>query len=147
MVSLATFAAMRDQFVYFGILHAIAASSLLGLAFLRLPVAVTVACAMAVWAVAFLFKGAVFDTVWLSWTGLSGTVRPSMDLVALVPWFAPALLGIAVGKWADRAGLLRPSPTTPIECGLAWPGRHSLVIYLLHQPVLMALIWGWLRWA
>lgn len=141
-VTTATFIAMRDQFVYFGILHSIAACSLIALAFLRLPAALTAACAVAIWAIA-AFSPDIFFTQWAAPIGLSAEVRGSMDLVPLIPWLAPCLLGLAFARaFAHRLPRAAPSRAMTL---LAWPGRHSLVIYLVHQPILMAAIWSVLQ--
>lgn len=145
LVSVATFVAMRDTYVYFGILHAIAASSVLALLFLRAPPWLTAGAAVAIWALAFAYGRSLFDAPIWGWTGFSITVRPSIDFVPLVPWLAPCLLGVACARWALAAGWLSPrTPGRGLRV-LAWPGRHSLVIYLVHQPVLVALVWSWLR--
>lgn len=143
LVSLGTWIAMRDVFVYFGILHCIAASSLIGMAFVRVPAVVSASCAVGIWAVAATWPEGIFDAIWLSWAGVSSTTRPAIDLVPLVPWLAPCLLGIAFAKWAAALNILKPyiQNTAAIRV-IGFPGRHSLAIYLIHQPILIALIWS-----
>jgi uncharacterized membrane protein len=64
--------------------------------------------------------------------------------VPLFPWFGAVLLGIAAARLASSAGLLeRLGSFRPGRWSLPaqFAGRHSLVIYLLHQPVLIGAIW------
>jgi uncharacterized membrane protein len=124
--------------IWFGILHAIAAASLLGLLALRLPWPVTLALAAGIFAAGWGPRFAAFDPLLLVWTGLAES-RPMMgDYVPLIPWAAPALAGIALAKALriDRWPGAAPSRALRV---LAFPGRHSLVIYLVHQPILIGL--------
>jgi uncharacterized membrane protein len=124
--------------IWFGILHAIAAASVLGLVALRLPWPVTLGLAAAIFAAAWGPRFAALDDLWLVWTGL-GESRPMMgDYVPLIPWAAPALAGVAVAK-ALRIDLWQGSQPTATLRRLSFPGRHSLVIYLIHQPILIGL--------
>lgn len=124
--------------IWFGILHAIAAASLLGLVALRLPWPVTLALAAVILAAAWGPRFPALDPLWLVWTGLAET-RPRMgDYVPLIPWAAPALAGIAVAK-ALRLDTWRGTPPSPFLHRLTFPGRHSLIIYLIHQPILIGL--------
>lgn len=145
LVTLASIWFVPGGTIWFGILHAMAATGLIGLAALRLPWPVTLALAGVVFAGAWMGTSAVFDPLWLVWTGLAET-RPMMgDYVPLVPWAAPALAGIAFARavridgWAGR-------PVSSLTRWLTFPGRHSLIIYLIHQPILIGLFnaWFWL---
>ncbi len=124
--------------IWFGILHAIAATSLLGLLVLRLPWPVTLALAALILAAAWGPRIPAFDPLWLVWTGLAETRPPMGDYVPLIPWAAPALAGVAFGKalGVDRWPTALPSG---LVRALTFPGRHSLVIYLIHQPILIGL--------
>jgi len=146
-VSLATRIAMPDYFVYFGILHAIALYSLLGLAALRLPAAVTSLIAAGFIAGSYLWKSDAFNAPLLRFVGLATEPAYTMDFEPVFPWFAATLLGIAVGRIGTRAGLWHwlAHPATPLIHSLGWPGRHSLIIYLIHQPILLGLIWAYTR--
>ncbi|MCF1708768.1 DUF1624 domain-containing protein [Tabrizicola sp. J26] len=151
LVSLATYMALPEQYVFFGILHAIAAFSVLGLLFIRLPPLLLVAVAGLIYAGRTLFTAPLFAEPWLVWTGLSPFPPLTMDFEPLFPWFGTFLLGIALASAAARTGLadrLRAWPARPGKWTyrLSWPGRHSLVIYLVHQPILLALVGG-LTWA
>jgi len=140
LVSLVTYVQDPAMFVYFGILHAIAVASLAGLLFLRTPVLLNVAVVMTV----FLLPGMVYtgDAPWIWWIGLSRHARPSMDFVPFFPWFSAALAGLTVARLMDTAGTLRwlraGLPIEPLNRVMQWGGRHSLLIYLVHQP----LLWG-----
>ena len=138
LVSIATYAAFPQRFVYFGILHSIAAASLIGLAVLRLPAWGLALSGAAVLVLHLTIGRAVFDSVWLAWTGLSRTVRPSLDFLPLVPWLAPFLFGMALARAVD----LRALPALPLPVALTWISRHSLSVYLVHQPVLLGVIWA-----
>lgn len=144
-VSIATYFTFPGAWVRFGILHSIAASSVIGLAFLRLPALVTLAAGVAV-----LWIGATTTTPLpppLSlWLGLAPASVPMMDWEPLFPWTGPFLLGLGAAKLAQSTGALerlRGWPTSPLWHRFGWPGRHSLVIYLIHQPILVGAILGW----
>ena len=147
LITVATWFAMPTQFIFFGILHSIALCSLLGLAFLRLPWGVTLGVAVIVLAVPQLYRDVAFDTPLLAWVGLAPEFPPTMDYEPLFPWFGAFLLGMAVARiMLARGGLARAVPQ-PLMARLTWPGRHSLVIYLAHQPILIGLfnLYFWLR--
>jgi uncharacterized membrane protein len=142
-ISVATWFAMADAFIFFGILHQIAIASLLGLLFLRLPAVAVVAVAVAVIALPQFFRAEFFDPRWFAWIGFSANPPRSNDFVPVFPWFGAVLLGIAGAKLAEAGGwLARLRDTGPTSGGiLGWLGQHSLAFYLVHQPVLIGLVW------
>ena len=137
VVSVATFFAFPDRFIYFGILHCIAASSILGALLLRAPAWGLIAGACLVLGVHNVAGAHVFVSPWMAWTGLSTVVRPSMDYLPLVPWLAPFLFGIASAKALPVRQLNFNIARSPLAVWISWPGRHSLSIYLIHQPILL----------
>lgn len=149
LVSGATYFAMSGQFIRWGILHMIAAGSLIGLLFLRAPVLLTLAVAAGAFAAPHYLRHEVFDAPGLIWVGLSTHIPPMMDYEPVLPWICPVLLGIVLARLMARAGvwqaLARWRPGRGMRA-LAWPGRHSLAIYLIHQPVLFGAVWAYTKW-
>lgn len=81
---------------------------------------------------------------WLYPLGLTAPGFYSADYFPLLPWFFLFLMGTVLGGWCleHRENKFL---TAPLPRALTWPGRHSLIIYVLHQPVLYGiayLIWG-----
>jgi uncharacterized membrane protein len=140
-VTLVTHFALPGLTVFYGILHSIAVSSVAGLLFLRLPAAVTLAAAAAVFALPWVWTDPAFGG-WLIWTGLSPDRPVTADFEPFFPWFAPFLAGLATGRLLTRFNLWRrlSLAPTPALRRLAWPGQHSLAIYLVHQPLLIGLV-------
>ncbi len=79
-----------------------------------------------------------------NWLGLV-TRRPyTEDYVPVFPWLGVVWWGLALGKML----LARPAPLLagPLPRGaapLAWLGRHSLIYYMLHQPVMIGALLVW----
>ena len=129
--------------IWFGILHAMAATALIGLIALRLPWLVTLALAALAFAGGWLDHSPAFDGLALVWIGLA-EARPMMgDYVPLLPWAGPALAGIGVAR-ALRIDRWRTQTVSRRISNLTFPGRHSLIIYLVHQPLLFGLFNAWL---
>lgn len=146
LVTVGTYAFASQTFVYFGVLHAIALFSLLGLAFLRIPLIVVAGLAALIVLLPLFVQSPVFGEKLWSWIGLWDRPPPTEDLVPIFPWFGVALAGIAVARWAAASGLaLRLAAIgaqgKPFKI-LAVMGRWSLIIYLLHQPVLLGALTG-----
>ena len=148
LISLATWFAFPDTFIFFGILHAIAAASVVGLLFLHLPVLVTLLAAAGAIAAPLYLRAPVFDHPALWWVGLSVDIPRSNDYVPLLPWIAPVLIGIVIGKLfvastlPERLSGLGGRTKSRWKSLLETAGRHSLAIYLIHQPVLIALVYA-----
>ena len=105
MISLATYFATPDSFIFFGILHAITASSLIGLAFLRLPWFLTILIGVLCLALPQIYRNELFNVPWLSWIGLFTVPPRSNDFVPLMPWLGPFLIGMGVTRIAVSRGL------------------------------------------
>lgn len=149
LVTIATYFAMGGNFIRWGILHAIAAGSLIGLAFLRAPALLTIAVAAAAFAAPHLLRSEVFNAPHWIWLGLSTQIPPMMDYEPLLPWLCPVLIGIATAKLMTRAGAwdkVRRWQPGPLGRAVLWPGKHSLAIYLIHQPVLFGAVYLFTRY-
>ncbi len=142
LVTIATYLAFPERFIYFGILHCIAVSSLIGVSLIRSPVWVLWAVAALVLMAQVLCGGALVGSTWLAWTGLATEVPPSLDFLPLVPWFAAFAAGMAAAKSLPLSRWDVPVSVGAGIRGLTWPGRHSLAVYLVHQPVLLVVLWA-----
>ncbi|MYZ49704.1 DUF1624 domain-containing protein [Rhizobiales bacterium L72] len=140
-ITVATWFVFPESFVFFGILHEIALASVLGLAFLRAPLPLVAAAAvLAALAPSFL-AAPVFDHPALLWLGLYTVPPVSNDYVPVFPWFAIVLAGILAARLA-AARLPAPAHVAAPARALAWLGRNSLAIYLVHQPILFGALYG-----
>ncbi|WP_027285357.1 heparan-alpha-glucosaminide N-acetyltransferase [Rubritepida flocculans] len=133
LVSLATWWFAPANMVLFGILHAIALGSLLAWPLRRAPDALLLALAALVMALPFLLRDPAFAGPGWSWLGLSPEPSAAFDHVPLAPWWGWMLLGLVAGRRLPLAGA-GAAPGAVVR-GLAWAGRRSLPIYLLHQPL------------
>ena len=145
IITVATVIAFPGSFVYFGVLHAIALFSLLALPFLRAPLWLVAAVAVVVIGLPFFFADPLFNERIWSWLGFWQVPPPTNDLVPVFPWFDVVLLGVigarlvlASASWTSRLAAIRPAGR--IWRVLGTMGRWSLLIYLVHQPILLALI-------
>jgi uncharacterized membrane protein len=143
-ISVVTKFAFAQTFIYFGILHAIAAASLIGVLFLRRSVIFCVVAGLVTLILPHAFRNALFNTRWLAWIGFAEAPPVSNDLVPVFPWVGLTLLGMALARLALQHSvddwLKSREPGGQVVQSLSWLGRHSLAIYLVHQPVLLALI-------
>jgi len=143
-ISLATLVIFPDAFIYFGILHAIATASMIGIVFVPLPAASSVVVGIAILVLPLFFSEPLFNTRWLAWIGFAATPPVSNDYVPIFPWVGLTLIGLGAAKASITRGfddwIVRHEPTGPTTTALGRAGRLSLPIYLLHQPILLALI-------
>ncbi len=85
-----------------------------------------------------------FDSRWTHWLGFATAKPITEDYVPLLPWFGVMLWGFALGRWllAARPAWLQGALIAPLH-PLALLGRWSLSFYMLHQPVLIGLLFAW----
>lgn len=131
--------------VVFGILHLIGASIVLSYPFVRLRLP-NLFLGLLIVAVGIYPLGAYGDPsgpagVLLAPLGIEPQGLSMPDYRPLLPWFGVVLLGLSFGNATyakrGRPGTKGNSYAQP----LAFLGRHTLLIYLAHQPVLIATLW------
>ena len=155
-----TLAVLPSERILFGVLHFLGASMLLSAAakpvLARIPAA---AGALACFALFLLFKqfpagylGVGDWRIWqlpeawyqMRWTfplGLMGPDFYSADYFPLLPWLFLFWTGLYLWKLAAASPCMEQICRVPRVPVLDWVGRHSLLCYMLHQPVLLALVW------
>lgn len=138
LVTSATWFALPQNFIFFGILHHIALASLLALPFLRLPTLAIGLAAVVAFALPFVLGDELFEQDWLAFLGF-GPWPISADFVPVFPWFGCVLAGMVLarlalarapeGGWARWRAISGPARL------VSFGGRNSLFVYLVHQPL------------
>ena len=144
-VTAATYVFDPSSAVYFGILQCLAFSILIyGAALAKSgPAGCAAGGALVIGfgvALRALLKGVTVPFDWLIPFGITSPSFTSFDYFPLFPWFGIFLAGSALGKsaYASRRSLLPwPLPATFVNAA----GRHSLLIYIVHQPVIMGVLY------
>jgi len=141
-----TYAFDSKSAVWFGILQLLSISMLIyGVVFSKK----TGAFVCAVWGGAILGLGAVLPRLteslvirfdWLLPFGIHTPGYSALDYFHLIPCLGIFLLGAALGRsvYASRRSVL---PRRPPQTLFNAAGRHSLLIYLVHQPVILGVLY------
>lgn len=125
--------------IRFGVLHCLGLCMILWALFKKLPTWLLAVTGAVIIALGFLFRGMVVETPWLFPLGLVSRGFSSSDYFPLLPNLGFFLVGSVLGRtlYRSRQSLLPGVNTqTPVLRFLGFCGRQSLLIYLLHQPVL-----------
>ncbi|HXX85704.1 MAG TPA: heparan-alpha-glucosaminide N-acetyltransferase [Casimicrobiaceae bacterium] len=140
LVTAGSYFAFPQTFITFGILHCIAVSSVLAWPLVRYPLAALVT-GLAIVEIGLQVRLQIFDTRWLNWIGMMTHKPPTEDYVPLFPWLGVVLVGVAVGGWLARKDY---RPLQPMSRAaprwLNWLGKHSLLVYMVHQPILLGML-------
>jgi uncharacterized membrane protein len=133
--------------VFFGVLHCIGISVILSAPFLKyrkynLLIVIMILLASFVVAGYNVENPTIFHIV----VGIhqSNVWRYTVDYFPLLPWFAICLLGIIIGDFlysGNERKFRMPdlSKYRPVKI-FQWCGQHSLMIYLVHQPIIAGVL-------
>ena len=138
-VSVASYALFPASWIWFGVLHAIAVSLVLAHPLVRRPT-LALFIGGGVIVAGILFAHPIFDDRALGWLGFMTAKPPTEDYVPLFPWTGVLLLGIAAGHALVRAKFRPISFAGKWPRWMAWLGRHSLAVYMVHQPLLIGVL-------
>jgi uncharacterized membrane protein len=140
-VSIGSYAMFPRSFIWFGVLHAIAVSLVLARPLVRRPI-LALAVGLAVIVAGNVFAHPAFDQRALGWLGFMTAKPVTEDYVPLFPWSGVLFVGISVGHALQRAAFRPVTFAAGLPRWIAWLGRRSLVIYMVHQPILLALLYA-----
>jgi len=143
VITLLSWSYFGQPVILFGILHLIGCSIML--AYPLLPLGKT----NGIIGLALLLAGSWLNSIpvtqpWLLWLGLRPPLFHQLDWFPVLPWFGLVLIGVAAGAYLYPEGKRRfDLPAWDGQPGilqLTWLGRHSLFIYLVHQPILLGVL-------
>lgn len=143
-ITAVTYVYTPTAYIRFGILHLLAAGMLAAPLFRR-----TGALSLVITGTGIIALGRQFIDMKVAATvliplGLQPPGFASLDYYPLCPWLGIILFGMAAGKifypkqqsrWPSAAGyrLVR---------WLSWLGRRSLLVYLMHQPIILTILYA-----
>ena len=143
-VSVGSYLVFPRTFIYFGILHCIAVASLVAWPLVRYPW-LSIGAGMLVVVAGVTYSDPAFNDRLMSMLGFMTFKPPTEDYVPLFPWAGAMLIGVAAGHALVRTAFRPLAPLGSLPRWIGAMGRHSLAIYMVHQPVLLGALWLVLR--
>ena len=147
IISLVTLIFIPDRPIFFGVLHCIGLSVILSIPLLRFK------SYNIIFAAIIILAGIVIGFYPMENPTLAHLIvgihqadvgKYTIDYFPLLPWFGVSLIGVALGNWLYKDGKRRfafpdLSRYKPVAL-FSWLGKHSLTIYLIHQPIIYGLL-------
>jgi uncharacterized membrane protein len=137
-ITLVTWFFIPAMYIRFGILH------LIGVAVLLSPLYSRLGWQNLLLGAVFIALGPVMAAVrgspWLLWAGIHPPAFSSVDYTPLFPWMGVVLIGVFAGSMIYPLGEKRAGGFHTSCAPLEFLGRHSLAIYLIHQPIIISLL-------
>ncbi len=147
LVSLSSYLMYPNSMIFFGILHFVALASVLALFFTKL-FWLNLVIGSSIIVFGLLFQSELFDLRYLQWLGLMTHKPITEDYVPLLPWFGVVLIGLFFGKllFVESTAAIAEkcrnwSNNGQVATVFAFAGKYSLHIYMLHQPLFIALLY------
>lgn len=142
-ITLVTYLLIGRGFIVFGILHFIGVAIILAYPFLKLRTS-NIFIGFIFILIGLYLQGLTFDFPGLFWLGITSENFYTLDYFPLFPWFGVVLIGIFLGNSlypGHRQRIDLPDLSSSLwirPCNAL--GRRSLLIYLIHQPALIAIL-------
>jgi len=143
IITFVTFFYLGKGFVIFGVLHCIGISIILSILFIRFRfLNLFLGIIFVIFGVILRFM--TFDFYYFLWIGFIPRNFYTVDYFPLLPWFGVILFGIGVGNifYPDYKRIFKIPDFSnyKIVKFFDFLGRKSLIIYFLHQPIIIFLI-------
>jgi uncharacterized membrane protein len=145
IITLVTWVYPHNGYIIFGVLHCIGLSILFGYFFIQSRLSALLIGMLCVIIGVFLRVNVTVDFPWLLWLGFVPSSFYTLDYFPLLPWFGVVLIGIFLGNSLyqnnTRVFSIKDHSTFIGTRLLCFLGRHSLIIYLLHQLVIVGFLY------
>jgi uncharacterized membrane protein len=145
LITFMTWLFLRKGVIVFGILHFIGVSIILAYPFLRFRNINNLLIGVVIILLGLYLGNFTVDSSWLLWLGLRPHEFYTLDYFPVFPWLGVTLIGISTGNflyhdYTRRFNIREISGYLPVRLGCML-GKRSLFIYLIHQPVLIGLLY------
>jgi uncharacterized membrane protein len=143
IITLVSWLYLAHGAIYFGVLHCIGLSIILAYPFIKRH-QIALPLGLIILILGLLFRQITVGYPWLLWLGIRPDVFYTLDYYPLFPWLGVLLLGVYIGKvlypnGTRKFNLPDLSKKIPIS-SVRFIGQHSLLIYLIHQPIVIGII-------
>ncbi|SMB83347.1 Uncharacterized membrane protein [Desulfonispora thiosulfatigenes DSM 11270] len=140
IITIATYIFDPETYIRFGILHLLGLSIFLSTFFIKLSKYTLLILGLLITLIGYYFKNITMSSNLLFPLGLINDNYISLDYFPLFPYFGVFLLGMFLGKILYQQKRSIINLNLNIEA-ISYLGRHSLLIYLVHQPLLLAFLY------
>lgn len=138
LITIFTYIFVPQRTIYFGILHFFAFTSFLIPFFIKYN-KLNLVAGLSIILSGVYFQQRTFNFSYLFWLGIIPENLSTFDYFPLIPFLGVILVGIYYGRYVVEK-------TSNIKSGnrfsnvFTFLGKHSLTVYLIHQPVLILLL-------